>query len=1451
LAEYPFVQLARRFLDISSIDPEDDPKSNMLLRMRDERAGKSWDDLLAHDAAIILGSAGSGKTTEVLAQAKQLRSNGIFAFVLRLEALCRQPVVQSFSPKDQDARLSFENWQKSGGKAIAFLDALDEARLPDAKNTTVLADALSQLSTDVGRVGQSLSIVLTARASEWRGSSDLNLVKDALKGMRPQRSGPSKDRLSTNVYRLDKLDSGEIDALAQSRGVNADQFVLSINNARAANLATQPLDVHFLLDVWLEEVSASRTPELAFSSRRHIFEKITSSRLRTGTDEERRSNLDPIQARRACEKLAAAVVISGIRDLTVELVGLNTLSALNILATDSERWTEVDVRQLLSSSIFHPSVGGRIRFSHRELEDFLAAGYFDQHLKKNAGSPEVIAPLLAVGFGPDIIPQSTEKVFGWLSAINPTGRRLVTLLRPALLIEAGDPTSLSSDEKMDALRAQVDLYVDRGYRGEWFHHNDMREFAAPDMAPTVRELLVSSTSPEAREFLIEVARFGQMKDVAPILGTIATDPEETLRVRAEACFALTELDDQQYGKNVLLGALSATPPELENIQAAPAWNEFQIAALTYAYPSDATLLDAISLIASLRREARNHSSMSSHHLQQFVAKLDHEQRASWLQILLIFATGNRNPQQYQMPIVVPRYNFFSTAICHLTLELLNANKEEEHEKDVLNALEYLFQLDEEPGIARQRTPFKELAETLLPKTALKERLIDRRIELIDTGQQESRIAFNAIHPLSIGRQNTTVPIFAAQDVKTFCDRMKDCSSPRDVQLAYECARDISFMLSDNKEGEKARLLISKAARRYGSKEIRSAYGLFAPTRTFIERFRHDYKYRVWNKFRKALSRFRGQVQVVKNAILFFRKQIRIRNGTADRLLVWAVRRSPNAPGDKTLETIAENYGRTIAEWFASGFRHYWKRNSIEYSQRSTFGATVGLVGLALQSPDEISRCTPDQVSLAFRYAFCDLNGFPVWLHALATENVDSFRHVAQSIVCEDLASDDDTSGSSDGLRNIAYSSAHIRDLVAQSILFELEKDVHPRFADLESALNIVSRSPVNDAENLSIFLLAGFQSSFIAFEFNRAWIWLDCLFLVNAPAAWEALVGTLGGNWTNASSSLFFCFLARDTRSFSRAEDLPQERNNLMESPSVLANLVRAAYVIFPPNNDPFHEDVYSPGAADRASDRRRYYLNELVRIGSQEALDALDELIDDSLLVNHRDSFFYHRDLLVRNSSRRPEYTVDDTIAFLNTVSKPPSTVDEFRRLVERHLEALLKQLHLADDDESFVFRSGRAMEADLRNWLSGRLRDVGDDHYTVIREQEVAIENRPDLRVHARKKELGQISIEIKLADEEHWSGDLLVEKVDTQLAQQYIHEDGSHTGFYVLANAAKPKKREVDKKTKRVVRRAFRKRVSGKFVDFDGLIAAVEEKAALVNAGLEGDKVVKVISINLSEK
>lgn len=110
-----------------------------------------------------------------------------------------------------------------------------------------------------------------------------------------------------------------------------------------------------------------------------------------------RVNIDLTRARQAVAKLAAFVIVSGQQDLTARQLVAGDVSAAQIIYDDETTWTGTEVRELLACGLFQPSIGGRIRFAHRELRDFLAAEYFDESMRSRANPVQPISVLFADG----------------------------------------------------------------------------------------------------------------------------------------------------------------------------------------------------------------------------------------------------------------------------------------------------------------------------------------------------------------------------------------------------------------------------------------------------------------------------------------------------------------------------------------------------------------------------------------------------------------------------------------------------------------------------------------------------------------------------------------------------------------------------------------------------------------------------------------------------------------------------------------------------------------------------------------------------------------------------------------------------------------------------------------------------------------------------------------------
>ena len=1445
-----YVSLSRRFIDVASPDFENEVDS-IWGTLSDKERGKTWEEILTTDISVLLGTAGSGKTTEVRQQVRHLEESGQDAFLLRLEALQDGTTANAFDFDLEDQPENFEKWKRSGKGCVLFLDALDEARLPAARNESALEKALSVVSKEIGRRRSPIHLVITSRPSEWLGDGDVRYLEQFIRRTRNVKD--DDDEPNHKLFRMAPLSTNDIEKLAFSRSVNPQEFLEAVNSNLSSGLIQQPLDAHLFLDVWEKAVGEGRPTNEIFKSRLQVMNDLVTWRLFGKSESRDRLNIDIVRARRAVSKLAAFVVLSGKQDLAVRpLPAGGAISAAQIISNDEFLWTTSEIRELLACGLFQPSVGGRIRFAHRELRDFLAADYFDESMRARANSEESIRPLFAEGLGRRSIPQSTEHVMGWLSAINNSAKVVVTKLRPALLIETGDPKALSLGDKELLLRSQAKLYDNLKFRGEWFYHDDIKRFTHPGLSSVVSELLDKSSSPELTDFLIEVARFGRMGQLASKLASYVGNPDIGYRTKAEACAALRDIGDTVHRADVLSAALAAKCPEIDNTDAAPYWNMFQLKALQYCF-AGATLLDAISLLSRVQRERSNYSSATSQYLIEILEALTVPEKRKWLTILLRFTFDGRTENRYRLPSASARYKRFVPGIIYLASQLVSRKDIAPDDRDLLDAVEMAMGKEDMIDVFGRKAPTKSLADGLRARPEVKHALIGRRIALFSNNNRRSRVPFGTIYPLEFDDEKENGDFFEKCDVLYYCKLSKEAVDQEERAFLLDLAQTILTKLHANDHNEALSVLI-KHIKKHGDAEQRRQFGFGGWVRQIKSRFRNQYRYGAKQWIRKQKKRSQAWQTARKNRQFFANNKEKILAGSIENSeAIWVFDRSPNDLGTGTINAIRDDYGNETAEMFKAGLQKYWKTHDTCYADRRTYLGSIGLAGINLEYSLGELPADPALTRKAFRFAFHELGSFPDWVEKLATAFPDEFRSEMRCALLEDFNAEQAESDhhTSDCISKLAHSGIPARNLIAPTLLSMMMRSLPSNRRDRMLCLDIVARSPNVQVNRLSRFLVSGFRAAWTRFDFREAWVWLAALMNANSRAAKYILTEAFENLAEVGRKSLFFEFMAREGNRPALENDAGLVRNEYERDPLILEWLVKAAYLAWPPEKDMKHESVYSPGREDHAERNRRAYVSMLGTLHSPEVLEAFETLAKTTELTDHRDTFLHQVELMLRGAGRRPEFSPNDTILFLNEHTKPPTSVEEFRQLCRAHLESLLENLHFSDDDESAFFRRGDAKEGDLRNWLAARLRDVGERYYTVIREQEVAGEKRPDLRLHSRLDSLGNVSIEIKLADMDHWKGDQLVETPDKQLSKQYLLERSSHTGIYVLVNAARPRKRELDKKTGKTKRKAFRKGVAGKSVNFSKLIQCVEIKCTQVNHGLVGDKTVFLVTRDISEK
>jgi len=245
------VQLDRRFLELKSGEEDDVARDLPLFHLRD---AVPWDRVLEERCAVILGEAGTGKTTEFFLRREMLERAGQPAFVLAVEELATKPVTALL---DSDEEEQFSAWGSAETIAYFFLDAVDEARLRNAKS---LPSALRNLERDLsGKLARS-RVLISCRGSDWRGQSDRREIQSILlKGDAQQE---------VKVFALAPLVEEQVVLLAKHYyGLeDVEAFIRETRRAGAYSYLERPGDVAWLVSHWREQRTIGTYTQLIASN---------------------------------------------------------------------------------------------------------------------------------------------------------------------------------------------------------------------------------------------------------------------------------------------------------------------------------------------------------------------------------------------------------------------------------------------------------------------------------------------------------------------------------------------------------------------------------------------------------------------------------------------------------------------------------------------------------------------------------------------------------------------------------------------------------------------------------------------------------------------------------------------------------------------------------------------------------------------------------------------------------------------------------------------------------------------------------------------------------------------------------------------------------------------------------------------------------------------------------
>lgn len=426
--------------------------------------------------------------------------------------------------------------------------------------------------------------------------------------------------------------------------------------------------------------------------------------------------------------------------------------------------------------------------------------------------------------------------------------------------------ALSLGDKELLLRNQAKLYDSLKFRGEWFYHDDIKRFAHPGLSSVVSELLDKSSSPELTDFLIQVARFGRLGQLAPKLANYVSIPDFGYRTKAEACTALHEIGDTTHRTDVLSAALTAECPETDDTDAATNWNMFQLKALQYGF-EEATLLDSISILSRIQRERVNYSSATSQYLIEILEGLTVPEQRKWLTILLRFTFDGRTENRYRLPSASARYMRFVPGIIYLASQLVSREDTTPDDRDLIDAVEMAMGKEDRIDVFGRMAPTKSLTDGLRARPEVKHALIRRRVALFSDKNRRDRVTFETVYPLEFDDTEENGSFFEKSDVVHYCKLAKEAANQEEQAFLLDLARTILTKLRENDHDDALSVLL-KHTKQFGDDEQKRQFGFCGWTRRMKSRFQYQYRYDVerWFRQQKNVYRLGNQLEKIVNSL---------------------------------------------------------------------------------------------------------------------------------------------------------------------------------------------------------------------------------------------------------------------------------------------------------------------------------------------------------------------------------------------------------------------------------------------------------------------------------------------------------------------------------------------------------------------------------------------------------
>jgi hypothetical protein len=1381
-SSYDFIELHRTFHELSKDRSENDDVDISRAFSVGERL--RWPNLIKEYRLIILSEAGSGKTAEIHNIARTLREQGKPAFFLRLENIPRD-FEDAFEVGTYE---TFEEWLASGEEGWLLLDSVDEARLRNPRDFEL---AISKLSRRISSAKDRTHIVITGRTTAWRPKTDLAYctahlpyAPAATSERDPQAKSDSPDssvqtRTDTRdenqpvfkIVAIEDLTSDQIAVFAKARGIeDSKAFLDAVERADAWSFTSRPQDLEELTEFWIDKGRIGTRLEIM----RNSIDRRLAER------DQGRAEARPFSAERARQGsrlLAAATTLAQNPTITVPDGAENSKGiAVQSVLPD---WNDKDQSTLLSRPIFDEAIYGAVRFHHRSVREYLAAEWFAELLKRETSRRTIETLFFRNQYGLNIVVPTLRPILPWLAILDEKIRERVRKVAPEIIFEGGDPSQLPLEVRRYILHEVCEQMADGANDRSMRNYAAVQRFANHDLTDDVRALIRQyKDNEDLIAFLLRMVWIGQLAGALPEAMEVALTPsaEQYSRITAfRAVKAIGSNEDQEQVRQSFLAEAS----ELKR--------EWLSELLKGVQPTEQTL---VWLLACLERSEPNGRYTVDHltdGVTEYVGSADIE--------LLPQLVIGLNRLLSLPPMIERRYCEVSekfqklmTPASKAVERLILARHPASLEPDALAILHNISPAREygTDGLSDIKTEFSKLVPAWQElNRALFWFEVQRSREAVDKKRGERLTDFwhGSIFG-SFWRFEEGDFEYVAEEIsrQTFLDdRLVALSLAFNLYRAANRPRawreQLKQLVAGNDElSERLGTYLRPPAQNRDSHRWKQQEAKWKQraeaNRRKREKYHTDWKKYLNDKLDEVRATLREKPGTITNSLLYLFEQTRDKNSSSGR---WT---------EYNWKTLIPEYGEEVARFYRDGTVSFWRNHTPKLrSEGAPFNETpyaviIGLIGLEIEAhetKDWPRNLHATEVILACKYASFELNGFPTWFPKLSETHPKIVCDFLIQEVRYELSIEKPEVETHYIISDLSWSGQWAWDQIASRIYELLKKKEPKNLSNLDNLLKILQGSTLPD----DVIKALACRKCRTLKKLDHVARWFAVWTGVTPDAAIAALKIRIGKIADSTIRTLFAMTFVTHLWGGRRGDGTAVRL--AFNTPEHLKSLYLLMHEHIRQKDDINRAGTggYSPGLRDNAQEARNSLFNLLNQISGKESFLALADIANMHPEESSRPWILLQAKTKAEQDGDIEPWSPSQVRDFHERLERTPSNHRELAELAVLRLLDLKDDLEHGDSSVAGILKTV-TQETDMRKYIGRELREKAFGRYSIPQEEEFADAKKPDLRFHGVDFD-GPVPAELKLAD--NWPGPALFERLENQLCGDYLRDNRSRRGIFLL--------------------------------------------------------------------